>query len=217
VRNQKVAIFDFDGTLADVADLLQELYNDEAKRRGWPKITRIEYKRLRRGTLKQAIAWVGVKPWQLPGLLRAGRKSFRAKSQSVKLFPGTIKLINQLESEGWKIYILSSNSSKTIKQILKRNKVDNRVHVLKRPTIFGKASSIKNLLRTRRYKKNNVFLIGDEVRDIEAAKKSGINSIAVTWGLQDASVLKSYKPQLLASTPKQIKSYLTRATKNLER
>ena len=41
---------------------------------------------------------------------------------------------------------------------------------------------INKIIKQNQAQKNNVFYVCDEVRDIEAARKSGIQSIAVTWG-----------------------------------
>jgi phosphoglycolate phosphatase len=46
--------------------------------------------------------------------------------------------------------------------------------------------------------------VGDEVRDIQACKKSFVKIIAVTWGFDIPDVLKSHNPDFLVSTPKEI-------------
>ena len=48
------------------------------------------------------------------------------------------------------------------------------------------------------------YYIGDEVRDIEAAKEAGINSVAVTWGFSDLAQLKKAKPFALITKPEQL-------------
>jgi phosphoglycolate phosphatase len=200
----KVIIFDFDGTLADVVEVIKQIYEEESQKRGWPKLSENQYKKLRKGTIKQAMAWAGVRSWQLPGLLRQGRKSFYAKSKNVKLFPGITELIKKLYLDGWEIYVLSANSDKTIHEIMRRNDADQYVHVLKRSPLFGKASAIRKLMKKHRYQRENVWMVGDEVRDLEAAKKVGVKSIAVSWGLQDESLLKVNQPNAVANKPKDI-------------
>lgn len=212
MRN-KVVIFDFDGTLADVAEVVREIYDEESEKRGWPALTDAQYKKLRKGTIKQAVSWVGIRPWQLPGLLRLGRKRFHSKSGQVKLFPGITKLMKDLHDKNWTIYVLSANSSNTIREVLDRNDIGRYVQVLKRSPLFGKASSVRRLIRSRGYQQDEVWMVGDEVRDMEAAQKAGIRSIAVTWGLQDESLLKRQTPHALVTKPDDILHHLEKSSK----
>ena len=49
-----------------------------------------------------------------------------------------------------------------------------------------------------------MWMIGDEARDIKASKKSGIKSIAVTWGFQDEATLRRLNPDFIVKTPEDI-------------
>lgn len=195
--NEKVAIFDFDGTLADVVPLVREIYTQEAARRGWPELTDDAFADLRKGTLRQTLKWVGIRSWQLPGLLRSGRKRFYAIRESIKLFPGVKAMLQRLHDDGWKIYILSSNSPATIDFVLKQHGIEY-IRILKRPQLFGKARSINQLVKVHGYDRSRVWMIGDEVRDVEAGRAAGVHSMAVVWGLQDESILKLAKPEYVA-------------------
>ncbi|HLB58081.1 MAG TPA: HAD hydrolase-like protein, partial [Gammaproteobacteria bacterium] len=52
------------------------------------------------------------------------------------------------------------------------------------------------------------FYIGDETRDIQAAKKNHIYSIAVTWGFNNKKVLAAEKPDFLIDNPKELLAVL---------
>lgn len=211
MKTTNVAIFDFDGTLADVAALIRVLYAEEALKRGWPELTDEAYANLRKGTIKQAMSWIGVRSWQLPGLMRLGRTLFHKRSGEVKLFDGIEELMSKLHKNGWDIYVLSINSTVTIHEVLKRHNVDEYVHVLKRPGLFGKAASIRALIKRKGYDQSRVWMIGDEVRDIEAAHKASVKSIAVAWGLQDISILEKYRPTATARHAADIERILKEA------
>lgn len=200
-KNQKnVVIFDFDGTLADVVPLMRQIYNDFALKKGYPHLSEENFQELRKGTLKDFLKWIGVKPWQLPGLMKEGRAVFHVQSEDVRLFDGVTNLITKLHNDGWHIYILSSNSNKTIHEVLTRNGINDYIKILKRPSLFGKANSIKKLVKKHRYEKSNTWMIGDEVRDIDAGNKAKINTIGVTWGLQDESIIVDHNPNFMANT-----------------
>jgi phosphoglycolate phosphatase len=208
---KKAVIFDFDGTLADVATIMRAIYAEEALKRRWPELTDKDYARLRKGTIRQAMKWARIRSWQLPGLLRLGRNLFHARSGEVELFEGIHELIPQLQEDGWDIYVLSINSTATIQEVLKRHKVDKYFQILKRPNLFGKSASIRTLMRSRGYERANVWMVGDEVRDIQAANKAGVNSIAVAWGLQDESLLAQYQPTAVARQAQDIERILKEA------
>lgn len=46
--------------------------------------------------------------------------------------------------------------------------------------------------------------VGDEVRDIEAAKRAGVPVVGVAWGFQTAKALESARPQFVAKTPEDL-------------
>lgn len=204
----KAVIIDFDGTLANTANVLQKIYNEMAIEKGWPSMTTNDYKRLRKGSLRQALTWAGVHPWQLPWLLNRGRKRFMDEIAGVELFTGMKELLEDLKQNGWDLYVLSQNSSKAIEQVIANSNVKTDIQVLGRASIFGKHRNLRRFLLTHSYKKQDVWIIGDEVRDVDAAKRVGIQSIAVSWGLQDKSVLAEAKPNLVASTPDDITNEL---------
>lgn len=203
----RVVIFDFDGTLADVSDTVRSVYNQMAESRDWPPLTDRDYRRLRKGSITQAIKWAGIRPWQIPGLLREGRRLFKLHTSEINLFPGIGTTIKNLHDSGFRLYVLSSNNEATIRKILRNNRINDRLHILRRPSIFGKHKSINKLVMREGYKRDQVWMVGDELRDIQAAHKAGVESIAVSWGLQDISLLKEARPTFIAKKPADITSF----------
>ena len=59
-------------------------------------------------------------------------------------------------------------------------------------------------INTLRHLTSQAFYIGDETRDIEAAKASNINSIAVTWDFNSEIVLLEHEPHFIARKPEDI-------------
>jgi phosphoglycolate phosphatase-like HAD superfamily hydrolase len=49
-----------------------------------------------------------------------------------------------------------------------------------------------------------VFVIGDSVSDVRAAREVGARSIAVTWGHQSAARLAALRPDHLVTTPDEL-------------
>jgi phosphoglycolate phosphatase len=53
-----------------------------------------------------------------------------------------------------------------------------------------------------------VICIGDETRDIDAARATGLASGAVTWGAAKRAILAEHAPTILFETPSEIISHL---------
>ena len=54
--------------------------------------------------------------------------------------------------------------------------------------------------------KSDVYFVGDEVRDIEAGKKAGIKTIAVSWGYNTKDALAKEQPDYIIDTPLDLKT-----------
>jgi phosphoglycolate phosphatase-like HAD superfamily hydrolase len=59
-------------------------------------------------------------------------------------------------------------------------------------------------LRKESLNPEEVVYVGDETRDIEAAKKSQIKVIAVTWGFNSKQVLAAQNPDFLIDRPEEL-------------
>ncbi|MEE8170160.1 MAG: HAD hydrolase-like protein, partial [Phycisphaerae bacterium] len=51
---------------------------------------------------------------------------------------------------------------------------------------------------------DRIWLIGDSVVDIQAARGAGIRSAAVTWGFREENVLRAEKPDAILRRPPEI-------------
>ena len=60
------------------------------------------------------------------------------------------------------------------------------------------------MLREKKFDKKDVLYVGDETRDITAAKKAKIKVVAVTWGFSSRKGLEKYKPDFLIDKPEEL-------------
>ena len=74
---------------------------------------------------------------------------------------------------------------------------------------FGKTRLLKKIINQYKLDKSRVFYIGDETRDIEAAKQSGLHSIAVTWGFNSEKILSQHEPDFIARKPEDLLTILS--------
>ena len=60
--------------------------------------------------------------------------------------------------------------------------------------LFGKAAKIDRLLQRHRIAPERFLLVGDEIRDIEAARKAGVRVASVGWGYNHVDALRNASP-----------------------
>jgi phosphoglycolate phosphatase len=204
----KVLVFDFDGTLANSFVILIETFEEIAARK--EKLTKEEIQKLRGLPLKDILHYLRIKKWQIPKLLIKGRKAIAVKIVDIKPFVGIVQMLKALNKDGYKIYVLSTNGTENISEFLKANKMDAYVVKVYGDIGLRKSSAIKKLIKKEKIDKADCVYIGDEVRDIEAARKSGIRILSVGWGFNHAPALKSHNPDEFADTPIELIKVLNR-------
>ena len=196
-------IFDFDGTIADSFDYVTSfLERHVAKGR---QLTTMERSALRGMTMAQMAVHLGSPKWRLPLLFVIGRRVMGKAIYDVPIFEGIGKVIEQLHAEGHELMIVSSNNSRNIRKFLKQH------HLYKYFTdlyggagFFGKRRAIRSILRRNHVPARDAIYVGDESRDIEAAKAAEIRIIAVTWGFDQAEFLEIAQPTAVANQPQDI-------------
>lgn len=198
----KTIIFDFDGTLVDSLPLAINLFNKLSV--GNRELTKTDIKQLRELTARQVVKAVGIPIWKIPKLLALGRSEAGKHMQELELFSGIKEVIVKLDAD-YSLYVMSSNSTHNVSRFLKAHNIERYFEkVYGNVGIFGKSTVLKHIMKANELEKRQTLYIGDEVRDVEGAKKAGITSVAVTWGYNGAKILSSYKPDYLVDTPKDL-------------
>jgi phosphoglycolate phosphatase len=196
-------IFDFDGTLADTLHVAVEVFRKLAppERDTGDK----EIERLRGLSATKVIKELGIPWWRLPRLLYEGRKEMTSHIEQVETFPGMRNVLQTLHDRGHKLFVLSSNSTKNISVFLKHTKLDKYFDGFWGDQgIFAKSAAIKKIVRKQQLDSKDCYYVGDEVRDIEAARKAGIRPISVTWGYNNRKALEAAKAQVLVDRPEDL-------------
>ena len=65
------------------------------------------------------------------------------------------------------------------------------------PSLFGKAAKFRRVVRRAGVAAAQAISIGDEVRDIEAARAAGIACGAVMWGYAAPDALRAFGPVMV--------------------
>jgi phosphoglycolate phosphatase-like HAD superfamily hydrolase len=114
------------------------------------------------------------------------------------------EVLAELYERGNRIGILTSNSEANVTAFLRRHDLPYFKFIRTSSKLFGKAREMKKILKQEKLMPSGVLYIGDETRDIEAAKESGLRMAAVTWGYNSPEALAAMRPDHLITSPEEI-------------
>ena len=206
----KLALFDFDGTLADSFPWFTTVVNDAADKYGFRRIARHEFDTLRGKSAREMIAHLGVRRWKLPFIARYMRQRKAQDLHTVKLFDGAAQTLRRLSDAGVTLAIVSSNSEPNIRAMLGSETAALIAHYECGASMFGKARRFKAVLRAGGCGARDALCIGDELRDLDSARAAGVTFGAVTWGYTHGAALRAHRPEHVFETFEEIFETLTR-------
>lgn len=196
-RGYRLAVFDFDGTLADSFPWFIGVLNGVADRYGFNRVQADEVERLRGYDARQIMRHLRVPNWKLPFIANHMRQLMARDIDGIRLFDGVPEVLQELTDRGVTVAIVSSNSVENIRRILGAEAAGRVAHYGCGSSLFGKAAKFRKMLRMVGVPAELAVGIGDEVRDIDAARKLGMGCAAVSWGYARADALAARRPDRL--------------------
>lgn len=190
----RLALFDFDGTLADSFPCFLAALDAAAARYGFQGVDARDLERLRGLSAWQVMEHIDVAMWQVPMITQFMRARMREAIDSVSLFPGIHEALEDLVARDVRLAIVSSNAKASIQHVLGARLAslvgDYRCDV----SIFGKRPKLRQALTASGCPPDEAIVIGDELRDLRAARGEGISFGAVTWGFTSVPALVAAAP-----------------------
>ena len=198
-------IFDFDGTLANTIETGLNIFNEIAHEYGLRSVTMDEAQELRHLNTRALLDRLGISRLMAIKLLAQIRRLIHDRMDTVEMFPEVPEAIRKLCDEGFKLGILSSNSSENIREFLERMGLSDCFRFIEAGvSLFGKPQRIKNVLRRQDADPDETVYIGDETRDMEAARKVGVCGLAVCWGANERESMLTEDPHYCVDTPAEL-------------
>jgi phosphoglycolate phosphatase len=191
-----LVIFDLDGTLADSFPWFLRNVNDVADRFGFRRFADDDVESLRHAGSREILRRLEVPPWKLPGIARHMRRMKSADLAGIPLFPGTEAMLCSLRDGGLSLALVSSDNEANARRQLGAA-ANLFAHFDCGASLFGKAAKFRRLVKRTGLAPQQVISVGDEVRDIEAARSTGIACAAVMWGYAAPNALRTLKPDLV--------------------
>jgi phosphoglycolate phosphatase len=202
--NRVLAIFDFDGTIADSAAWFAGALNEVARLNGFREVPPDDRETLRGLSSKEIFAHLGIPSWKLPLIVRQLRAAAARDVGQISAFPWVPDVLATLRSRGVAIAIVSSNTKANILRVLGAEVAAMIDQFGTGASLFGKTAKIEAVIKRCGSTAALTTSVGDEVRDVEAARALGVSSLAVTWGYATAPALKAAKPTRLVHAPDEL-------------
>ena len=194
-----LVIFDLDGTLVDSFPFFMRNLNEVADRFGFRKVAADEVDALRHGSTSEILRKLEIPRWKLPRVARHFRQLKAEQAQDIPLCPGVAEMLQVLSDNGLRLALVSSDSEANARRKL-GPAAALFAHYDCTAALFGKPSRFRRVLRRARVNAAQAIAIGDETRDIEAARANGMFCGAVTWGYAAPAALRGRNPDLVFDT-----------------
>ena len=195
-------LFDFDGTLADSLSAIVTITNRLAPEFGFRQTPLAEVEALKGLSARQLIRYSGIPLLKIPALLRQLRAELSQQGGQIAPCPGIPEIIRTLHAQEHKLAVVTSNAPATVEAFLAAHHLaDCFLSVDGGGTLFRKGKLIVRCLETHHLSPADTVYVGDEVRDIDAARFAGVRPVSVTWGFNSRSALAKLNPDGLIDEP----------------
>jgi phosphoglycolate phosphatase len=190
----KLAIFDFDGTLADTLPWFFSAVNQMAEKHGFKKIEEGEVETLRGYSARQIVEHLSVPAWKLPRIGIDMRRLMAEDIRQIRPFEGIGAMLQSLSDKGVSLAVVTSNSYDNVRHVLGAEQAALISYYECGTSLFGKRGKLRSVLKKSGIWPGDAIFIGDEIRDIEAAKAESIPFGAVAWGYTHVEALEAHAP-----------------------
>jgi phosphoglycolate phosphatase len=200
-------IFDYDGVLADTLDDLIKFGQEACNQLGVKHfVTKADLNNLEIMSFTSFGQACEV-PDQLVGeFVKICLHHFAEKKSPPAIFPGLGDVVRYLASRHM-IAVVTTNSAQNVNAFLTLHGLDESIRAVYGVDSPGTKAQKISMARDRllnNNRQNPVFMVGDSVSDVRAAKEASVTSVAVTWGHQNLETLLRGNPDYVVRTPQQL-------------
>lgn len=208
-QRYRLVVFDFDGVLADSADWMLRTIPTVAAEFGLTRLSTDELQALRAAPTRTILRTLRAPGWKMPFIARRMRRLSAAAADEIALFPGAAEVLLRLKRRNLTTAVVSSNGVGTVRAVLGPELLSRFDHLDCGIGLFGKAPRLRRLARITGISPAEAVYVGDETRDVEAAKRAGFASAAATWGYATREALMASKPSVTVDTIEALEDWLS--------
>ncbi|AVD54590.1 hypothetical protein BEH_24860 (plasmid) [Priestia filamentosa] len=204
----KTILFNFNGTLLNTKHLAINIFNEIANKYDYRKIAEEEIPYLSTLSVRDRCKVLNVPIYKMPIVGMKIKQRYQQYLPGLEPVKGIHGVIAQLKKMGFQLGFLTTNSRDITSKFLINNSMDifDYAHYSFNP--FSKKGEISFFLKDHNLKAEDIIYIGDELRDIRAAKQNQLYCIAVSWGYDSKELLEAGEPNHIADRPQDILNIL---------
>lgn len=192
----KLAIFDFDGTLADSFDFFLASHNTLARRHGFAELDLARIDEYRGQEPRELMRSQGIPMWKLPFIAKDFMEMMARNAEGIRLFDGIADALHWLSASGVQLAIVTSNSLENVTRVVGNEMLKRMCHIEAGASMFGKRRRLERVLKTSKVARQHAIYVGDQATDAQAARAAGIAFGAVRWGYATATMLDKHSPAM---------------------
>ncbi|RJP47994.1 MAG: HAD family hydrolase [Anaerolineaceae bacterium] len=200
-------IFDYDGVLADTLDDLLLFGQRACDQLGIKhSVTKADLNDLEVMSFASYGRACEVPEHLVDEFVKICLNFFAEKKSPPAIFAGLGDVLRSL-SANHKIAIVTTNSSQNVNAFLVQHGLDGLIHAVYGMDSSGSKAQKISLARNRLLendRRESVFMVGDSLSDVLAAKEASVTSVAVTWGHQGLKNLLRGNPDYIINSPHEL-------------
>jgi len=198
-------LFDFDGVLADTIDDLLNFAKEACAQLGLQRIpTPADLDTLDTMSFVDYGRQLEVPGQQIDQFVHLCLEMFNQRPHPPKIFDGMDRVLAEV-AKLHTVAIVTGNTTPTVEAFLERHNLREQVKLIIGVEQKGtRPEKIRRALKELAQKKESTYIIGDSLSDIHAARETGVQSIAVSWGHQSPQRLTRAKPDYLVRSPTEL-------------
>lgn len=194
-----LALFDFDGTLADSFGFFVASHDTLARRHGFTALDTARLEEYRGLEPRELMRRQGVPLWKLPFIARDFMAMMARDGAAIRAFDGVADALGILARHGMKLAIVTSNSEDNVRRVLGPEVMAHICTVDSGADLFGKRRRLERVARQCGVRPRTTIYIGDQTTDARAARAAGMAFGAVSWGYATPQLLAGQSPDLTFS------------------
>jgi HAD superfamily hydrolase (TIGR01549 family) len=198
-------IFDFDGVLADTRDDILRFAEIVCAELGHPRTaTPEDLDALEPMSFDSLARQLGLPEHQVGSFTKRSFELFNARERPPEMVAGMSEVLARL-SESCRLSIVTGNNSQTVRDFLDHHGLAGYFDVLLAADAPGsRAEKILHVVHRLGQPGDEVYMIGDAVSDILAARQASVRSVAASWGHQSQEKLEAARPDYVVRSPAQL-------------
>ncbi|SFR41304.1 phosphoglycolate phosphatase [Marinobacter gudaonensis] len=212
--NVRVVIFDWDGTLVDSVEHIADSLHQAATDLGYPALEREAYRDIIGLGMVEALEklYPGISREEM-NRIREGYAGYFFKKVTTpqNVFEGMADVVADLRSAGRQCSVATGKSRRGLDSALVSSGLGSHFEITRcadETRSKPDPTMLREILQFYGIEPEDAVMIGDTRYDLEMARRIGMPSIGVEWGVHKRDVLGDYDPHAIVESVPELRKVL---------